>query len=206
MSRHHGYLTFVGGRHLSRPLSSALEFSAQWRANLTAVNTRLYAVPSPPQVASAFVLQHLLSIPAQVSAFAAVTGPWHADLGTLDDSRISCDLAPGLYPERLGFLSLRPAAPELEERIAAAGTAYRALGREIAQAYDGGVKVSTRQRLGMVDDLWQMALREARGAAGQGLGPAVERRSCCFIYALPGCHECAGCPRLSDTTLGPRDE
>ena len=38
------------------------------------------------------------------------------------------------------------------------------------------------------------------GLAGMGLAPAVERRSCCFIYALPGCHECAGCPRLSART------
>lgn len=197
MSAHHGYLTFVGGRHLSRPLTSAFAFSGEWRENLTALNTRMYAVPSPPQVASAFVLQHLLSIPAQVSAFAAVTGPWLPDLGTLDDSHISCDLAPGLYPERLGFLSVSAASADLEERIQGARTAYTALGRDLAQAYDGGVKVSTRQRLGMVDDLWEMALREARGATGHGLGPAVERRSCCFIYALPGCHECAGCPRLS---------
>ena len=49
----------------------------------------------------------------------------------------------------------------------------------------------------MVEDLWEMALREARVALGHGMGAAVERRSCCFIYALPGCHECAGCPRLA---------
>ncbi|MFC7485595.1 (2Fe-2S)-binding protein [Knoellia sp. CPCC 206453] len=161
------------------------------------MNTRLYADPSPPQVASAFVLQHLLSIPAQVSAFAAVTGPWLVDLGTLDDSGISCDLAPGLYPQRLGFLRVNRATADLEERIGAARAAYRDVGLEIADRYDGGVKVSSRQRLGMVEDLWEMAVREARGAVGQGLGAAVERQSCCFIYALPGCHECAGCPRLS---------
>ncbi|MFC7490641.1 MULTISPECIES: (2Fe-2S)-binding protein [unclassified Knoellia] len=119
------------------------------------------------------------------------------DLGTLEDSRISCDLAPGHYPARLGFLSVSPAAPELEDRLRGARTAYRVLGQEIADAYDGGVKMSSLQRFGMVDDLWEMALREARGAAGHGLGSAVERRSCCFIFALPGCHECAGCPRLS---------
>ncbi|EAP98033.1 hypothetical protein JNB_13753 [Janibacter sp. HTCC2649] len=148
-------------------------------------------------MASAFVLQHLLSIPAQVSAFAAVTGPWLADLGTIDDSGLSCDLAPGLYPQRLGFLRVTSAAPDLEERLVAARTAYRIVGLEIADRYDGGVKVSSQQRLGMVDDLWALAVREARGSLGQGVGPAVERQSCCFIYALPGCHECAGCPRLS---------
>lgn len=180
------------------PLSSALSFVPEWRDELTRQNSSLYAVPSPPQVASAFVLQHLLSIAAQLSAFAAVTGPWLVDLGTIDDSLISCDLAPGGYPERLGFLSVRPAAPELDVRLDGARTAYADLGREIATAYDAGVKMSSRQRFGMVDDLWEMAEREARAATGGGWGPTVERRSCCFIYALPGCHECAGCPRLSD--------
>ena len=158
-------------------------------------NSRLYAVPSPPQVAAAFVLQHLLSIPAQLSAFTALAGPWQVDLGTLDEPRISCDLAPGLYPHRLGFLSVRTAAPEVEERIAGAGTAYRGLATAIAQGYPSAVKISSQQRLGMVEDLWEMALREARAAIDGRATPAVERRSCCFIYALPGCHECAGCPR-----------
>lgn len=197
MSQHHGYLTFVGGKQLGTSLTSAFAFSREWCTNLTHFNDRMYAVPSPPQVASAFVLQHLLSIPAQVSAFAAVTGPWLVDLGTLDESLLSCDIAPGLYPERLGFLSVHPTTHDLEERLDGARTAYRALGREIAGAYDGGVKMSSLQRFGMVDDLWEMALREARGSTGHGLGPAVERRSCCFIFALPGCHECGGCPRLS---------
>lgn len=200
MSRHHGYLTFVGGEVLGRSLTSAFAFSREWCTNLADFNSRAYAVSSPPQVASAFVLQHLLNIPAHVAAFAAVTGPWLVELGTLDDSRVSCDLAPGLYPERLGFVSVNPASPDLEERINAARTAYTVLGREIADAYETGVKMSSRQRFGMVDDLWEMALREARGSIGQVMGPAVERASCCFIFALPGCSECAGCPRLSAPT------
>lgn len=156
-------------------------------------------MPSPPQVAAAFVLQHLLSIPAQLSAFAALSGPWAVALGTLDDARISCDLAPGLYPHRLGFLSVEAADPDLEARVDAARTAYLALARAIAEGYASPVKMSSQQRLGMVDDLWEMALREARGAVGGQVAPAVQRRSCCFIYALPGCHECAGCPRTPVT-------
>lgn len=197
MSRLHGYLTFVGGQQLDQSLTSAFENSDTWRKDLTARNTSLYAVPAPEHVASAFVLQYLLSIPAQISAFAAVTGPWVAELGTLDNSRISCDIAPGLYPERLGFLSVAAAPTDLDERLEGARAAYRVLGQELAQGYDGGVKMSSLQRLGMVEDLWEMAEREARGATGGGVGPAVERLSCCFIFALPGCHECAGCPRLS---------
>jgi hypothetical protein len=195
MSHRHGYLSFIGGKHLSTPLTSAFAFAERWQAELTTHNSSLYAVPSPPQVAAAFVLQHLLSIPAQLSAFAALSGPWAVDLGTLDDARISCDLAPGRYPQRLGFLSVRAAALDLETRVDGARTAYSALGQTIAEGYASPVKMSSQQRLGMVDDLWEMALSEARAAVGGHVAPAVERRSCCFIYALPGCHECAGCPR-----------
>lgn len=204
MSRHHGYLEFVGGRELSTPLTSAVAFSEEWCRKLTAHNSAMYAVPAPPQVAAAFVLQHLLSIPAQASAFAAATGPWRVDLGTVDEPALSCDLAPGLYPERVGFRSVVPATEEREVRIEEARTAYRVLGTAIAGAYDVGVKMSSRQRLGMVDDVWEMALREARAATGDGWGRPVERRSCCLIYALPGCHECAGCPRLTPGALPPK--
>lgn len=199
MSRHHGYLEFVGGRDLSTPLTSAFANSVEWCRKLTAQNSAMYAVPAPPQVAAAFVLQHLLSIPAQACAFAAATGPWRVDVGNPDDPALSCDLAPGLYPERVGFRHVEPATTDREIRTEEARTAYRALGTAIASAYDVGVKMSSRQRLGMVDDVWEMALREARAATGDGWGPPVERRSCCLIYALPGCHECAGCPRLAAT-------
>lgn len=164
----------------------------------------MYAVPGPPQVAAAFVLQHLLSIPAQAAAFAAATGPWSIEIGSLDNAQLSCDLAPGLYPARIGFLSMQSAPTSPERRIEEARTAYRILGSEIASRYDVGVRMSRRQRLGMVDDVWEMALRETRAATGAGWGPTVQRRSCCLIYALPGCHECAGCPRLArGRTLSP---
>lgn len=130
----------------------------------------------------------------------AATGPWHVPLGTLDDALVAVDLAPaGLYPERLGFSSVEPETAERELRLERARTAYRRLGLDIAERYEPGVKMSTRQRLGMVEDVWAMAERDARAATGDGWSAAVERLSCCFIYALPGCHECAGCPRLGGT-------
>lgn len=88
-----------------------------------------------------------------------------------------------------------PADADLETRVDGARTAYRSLGRAIAEGYPSRVRMSSQQRLGMVEDLWQMALREARASIAGEVAPAVERQSCCFIYALPGCHECAGCPR-----------
>ncbi|KGN37682.1 hypothetical protein [Knoellia subterranea] len=123
-----------------------------------------------------------------------------AHLGPLDDSPLSCDLADGLYPERLGFTSVEPAGTDREIRLDAARTAYRQLGRQIAERYESAVKMSSRQRFGMVDDMWELAAREARAATGDGWGPVVERTSCCFLFALPGCHECGGCPRLARHT------
>lgn len=187
----------MGGEPLEKSLTSAFAYSVEWCNTLSAQNSTLYAVPSPPQVAAAFVLQYLLSIPAQVCAFAAATGPWGVELGSLDEALLSVDLAPGGYPERLGFQVVHPASADREIRLEGARTAYRRLGRELASRFDVGVKMSSRQRFGMVDDLWEMALRDARAATGEGYGPTVERQSCCFIYALPGCHECAGCPRVS---------
>jgi ferric iron reductase protein FhuF len=55
--------------------------------------------------------------------------------------------------------------------------------------------MGSRQRWGVVDDMWVAALRLARGAAGESVGPQPTRVSCCFIYALPGMRECAACPR-----------
>ncbi|XVX20963.1 (2Fe-2S)-binding protein [Actinomycetota bacterium] len=55
--------------------------------------------------------------------------------------------------------------------------------------------MSSRQRTGMVSDMWARAWESATAQA-QGRGPVPQpRRSCCFIFALPGCEECAGCPR-----------
>ena len=87
----------------------------------------------------------------------------------------------------------RPAGEVVDDpgrRLAAARDAYLDAGRELAAGYHPGVKIGRHQRLAMVDDLWAMALARLRGR-----GP-VERASCCYLYAVPGTHECAGCPRL----------
>ena len=57
------------------------------------------------------------------------------------------------------------------------------------------VVMGSRQRWGVVDDVWRTAVRLADGAAGVAVGPAPQRTSCCFIYVLPGMRECASCPR-----------
>ena len=82
----------------------------------------------------------------------------------------------------------------------AARTAYERVAHPIATDYPAAVKTSSRQRFGMVQDMWEQAVRESRAAAGLTPGLTPQRRSCCFIYALPGLHECAGCPRVSVAT------
>jgi ferric iron reductase protein FhuF len=44
--------------------------------------------------------------------------------------------------------------------------------------------------------MWSAARREAETAAGLFRPGVPPRESCCLIYALPSCVECAGCPRL----------
>jgi ferric iron reductase protein FhuF len=57
----------------------------------------------------------------------------------------------------------------------------------VAAAYPAIAKLGSATRAGLVTDMWRQAVARGR---------AVERESCCFLYVMPGCHECAGCPRL----------
>ncbi len=136
-----------------------------------------------PQVASAFVLQYLLQVPAQTLAYAVRLGPWRVDPATL-----TFTLGPHGTPEQV---RLAPPTPGLDATWEVAERDYRRLAEPLATAYRSIVTIGSGTRLGMVDDLWAMAVRDATGDPH-----VVARRSCCFLYALPGCHECAGCPRL----------
>ena len=76
-----------------------------------------------------------------------------------------------------------------------AWTAYLGLVEDVVRGFAPEVVMGSRQRWGVVDDMWQTAVRLADGAAGVAVGPAPRRVSCCFIYVLPGMRECASCPR-----------
>ena len=78
---------------------------------------------------------------------------------------------------------------DVADRLDAAAAGYRATGRRIAEAFPATEKMSSRQRLGMVDDMWEKAIHRLVG------GPPPQRESCCLMYALPGLTECTGCPR-----------
>ncbi len=197
MSRRHAWLAFTtGGMPLPHSLdalagSLGTDDTRSWQQRLTALQGRWYDVDAPPQVAAVFVLQWLLQVGAHTAAHAAAAGPWRAEL-----SGLTFDLGPGLVPARVRLTALVPDAGPLAERLARAERGYRAVAEPVATAYPAVVRLGPHTRAALVDDMWSAARREAEAAAGLIRPGVPPRESCCLIYALPGCVECAGCPRL----------
>jgi hypothetical protein len=159
-----------------------------WREALAVATGRQYRSPVPPAMPAAFVLQWLLDVAATPAVYAAWHGSW-----LLDPLRhgLSFALDPaGHYPVVIQARDVTVMPALLDERVGAARAAYSRAAREVALSYHPGVNLGRHQRLAMVDDVWAMASARLRGQ-----GPP-QRSSCCFIVALPGTHECAGCPRL----------
>lgn len=166
----------------------------RWRDAFAAATARQYSRPAPPGMPEAFVLQFALNVLAAPAAMAAITA--NAVLDT-EPSNVAFSLAmPYAYPDRI---LLRPGhsrwEPDATRCLEAAQARYRRTAEPFARHVDLGAKMSTRQRLGMVGDCWAMAVRDAEANVHGIPRKVVERTSCCLIYALPGCHECAGCPR-----------
>ncbi|MFC8501510.1 hypothetical protein ACFUC1_04070 [Pedococcus sp. NPDC057267] len=137
---------------------------------------------------AAFVLQWLLEVAAVPAAYAAVHTAHLVDpLG----AGLSFALEPRqLYPVVVQLREAQVTPVLLEERLGAAHAAYLSAATELALTYRPGVHLGTHQRLEMVRDVWAMALARACGQ------PPPQRGSCCYLYVLPGTHECTGCPRL----------
>ncbi|WP_409483852.1 (2Fe-2S)-binding protein [Arsenicicoccus dermatophilus] len=185
---------------------------AAWRGRVEQVWLRTYGVAQPPHIAATFVLGWYLDALAHTAAHAAELGPWVLDVAP---GAVTIQPHPTQgYPERV---LLRPTAAH--QVVAAepvrrrrAQERYRAHAEAVATAYAvPGVRMSSRQRLGMVDDLWHAATVRARSGAGSPLLPPSGdadggrvRRSCCFIYALPGGGLCSTCPRRSRRVPAPR--
>jgi hypothetical protein len=115
-----------------------------------------------------------------------------------DASGLGFELAPGLYPHRLVVDPARTGLdvePDPDRRVTRARAVYDGLVHEVVAGFAPEVRMGSRQRWGVVDDMWATATRLAAGAAGAPTGPEARRVSCCFIYALPGMRECAACPR-----------
>ncbi|MER7073777.1 (2Fe-2S)-binding protein [Terrabacter sp. NPDC000476] len=166
-----------------------------WRAALRTQMEQRHGAPVPSHVPAAFVLQWWCEVVAIPIAYAAVLGPW---VLTPSGAGLGFELAAGLNPARI---VLDPAAVGAEADanpqrcLERARTAYLGLVSEVVTGFAPEVRMGSRQRWGVVEDLWSGTVRRARGAAGQSVGPEPTRVSCCFIYALPGMRECAACPR-----------
>lgn len=202
MSRRHAWLTFTSGgpplTHRLRPSPAALADWQQqltdWQARLTELQGRWFDTDAPPQVAAVFVLQWLLQMPAHTAAHAAAAGPVRADLADL-----TFDLGPSLVPDAVRLTTLHADPGSLEQRMTRAECDYRAITGPLATAYPGRVRLGPHTRAALVTDMWSAARREAESAAGLVRPGVPPRESCCLIYALPGCVECAGCPRQAGT-------
>ncbi|TPG14858.1 (2Fe-2S)-binding protein [Pedococcus bigeumensis] len=152
---------------------------------------RQYAAVVPSSMPSAFVLQWTLEVAAEVGVYAARHHSWIVHPA---DSGLTFALQPTqLYPVAAQFRRRTVTPALLDDRLEAARAAYRVDAVELALGYRSDANLGKRTRLAMVDDVWAMTLARARGQR------PPERGSCCFIYVLPGVHECSGCPRLSAT-------
>lgn len=141
---------------------------------------------------SAFVLQWTLEVAAEVGVYAARHHSWvvHPEA-----SGLSFELQPTqLYPVAAQFMTPTGTRAPLDDRLEAARAAYRVAGLELALGYRSDAKLGDHTRRAMVDDVWAMTLARARGKR------PPRRGSCCFIYVLPGVHECSGCPRVGGTS------
>ena len=166
-----------------------------WRAALLAQMEQRHGGAVPRHVPAAFVLQWWCEVVATPIAYAAVLGPW---VLVPTGHGLGFELAAGLNPHRV---VVEPSAVELSadaepgRRLELGHTAYLGLVSDVVAAYAPDVRMGSRQRWGVVKDMWDTAVRLARGAAGESVGAEPTRVSCCFIYALPGMRECASCPR-----------
>jgi FhuF-like iron-sulfur protein len=167
-----------------------------WRKALLDDYGREYAIEPPVQVAAMFVLMWYVSVPSIVAAIStALTG-----------------VSPEVSPESLAFRRHPIAHYPMEvallsERVVSleeAAQQVRAHTDAFTDSYRPGVKLSSLQKRGAVDDELRGALRlpeEAVKAAEAATAFQVDleqqlRTSCCFFYALPNVKACGGCPRV----------
>lgn len=191
LDRHCAFLTVRvaddGGPDLGIPLARAIDVAPRWIEAYREV-TIAQSGTAPTGMPAAFVLQYLLDPLATVIATAATRTPFVLDA---DPALWSIGLDPTyLYPVAV---QVRPgghrSVADDVVRQEAAYAGYSATGADLATRLPSPTKMSSRQRLGMVEDMWEIALARLLGAS------PPRRQSCCLMYALPGLTACAGCPR-----------
>ena len=193
MSARHGWLRFAAtGRALPVRLTDDV---SSWQQSLLRQHRDWYGEAAAPQVSGAFVLQYLLQVPAHTASAAAGGGMRVRDL-----TGLTFAIDGNGVPRQVELGDLETLDGDLDERLAVAERDYLEVAGERAGGYISTRPMSSRQRHGMVRDMWSEAARAVRSAAGRFAVDEPRRVSCCLIYALPGCTECSGCPRLSTRT------
>jgi len=170
--------------------------TAAWRERVAADYARDYAIDPPVQVAAMFTLMWYVQVPALV---AGVLGAAAGVTPELSPAALAFRVHPTAhYPLEVALLSERvvplpTAAVQLKEHTKAFLDSYRP-----------GVKLSSLQRFGAVDDEVRSAIRlpeqapyadEAATAFGVSLDQKL-RTSCCYFYVLPNVTACTTCPRF----------
>lgn len=188
----HGWLRFRS-TDAALPLDLRVD-PAPWQAAVLADHRRWYGPADvPTQVSGAFVLQYLLQVPAHTGASAAGVGVRVRDLGALTFA-----LGSGGVPRLVELGPLEPVGDlALRTALERAEADYLDVAEPLARAYTSTRRMSSQQRLAMVRDMWAEAARMVLVRAGEFALGEPRRSSCCLIYCLPGCVECAGCPRLT---------
>lgn len=168
----------------------------QWRENVRRAQARRCGEAIPPTVAATFVFGWYLQLAAIPAAFAAVLRTWIPDVAP---DALRFDLhADEHYPVSLSLGGVPgPELPfDVEHRLDFARRAYENHADRFADSYRPGIKMSSRQRRGLVHDTW-VALSDSARTTVLGersrLGP---RESCCFLFAVPNAPTCERCPRL----------
>jgi hypothetical protein len=198
-----------------------------WLAAVTAQLARTHHRPPPPEVPATYLMGWYLDVVARVGAtwFGLVRR-----VPAIGPEALAVHLCEGGWPDGAALLSPAfrclphdPAAahPDAEvvpdERALAQVLRADVTGHAGAfhTAYRPDVKIGSRQRWGMVDDMLEAAawatsrLRSDAGSDGTddgtdadaealvGPNPTRLRRTCCFAYRLDEALLCTRCPRRS---------
>ncbi len=151
--------------------------TSTWRLSLWRWHRAGYG-DVPASVAVTFVAQWVLQSVACAVVAADRSG---GHLGSPLGLHIATD-AIAFYPKEV----LIEPAELLSGRAGDPHAAYRSAALAFIDTYRPDMPMSSRQRYGLVHDVWQAATVNGR----------ARRQSCCFLYALPGMRVCASCPRI----------
>jgi hypothetical protein len=168
----------------------------EWRKALQDDYGREYAIEPPEQIAAMFVLMWYVSVPAMIAGMSTALAGVSPDISPESVAFLRHPTAH--YPAEVALLSDRVVA--LDEAVGQVDAHTRAF----LDSYRPGVKLSSRQRFGAVEDELRCALKlledaPHRAVAAEAFKIELDqpiRTSCCFIYALPNVNACGGCPRV----------